>query len=509
MGLKSARVKLQRSLRAQAATMLPPIPPEIWRYVAQFLPTATLLTLFSVNRVFLDIAREARYRAVCFDAYKTAKPLAKQLGNSSFVHTVRIQPWLIRAKEYRPPSGWRILYSCVSASAHNEDKYESQMQLVRRVQKQTRLLADTIRGFPNLHHYHIDWDEGPVQDEFLVAVLDALIPTIGRNLYSLNLKIPLRHMLALPNLSQYLPRLETLSLTIHTGSHDAQDVAQRMEGLVFFLNCLLRNLSSLTLNTTPTSMYLDLGVLFAHLAHGRRLKAFALCIPFDGGHLPNPKSLRRFLMQHSPTLESLTLETTRAAACPRPSATSNYFWIRDAIKDHHPPFPVLANLSLALRPLRTDLSPLLLSLSGLCSLEQLKLGERPLEFVELWRLLEVLSQAPKLRKLNVRVRWLSPEIVDALAACLPQLEVLQLDFAEIIHCEPGSSVTSTLSQDSRPTELALFCAALKSRCYPHWSLTRLAVPESQREPIRWLNVLERVFVECIPALGRFEELLVV
>ncbi|KAJ7066488.1 hypothetical protein C8F01DRAFT_1248497 [Mycena amicta] len=484
--------------------MLSQIPADIWRCIAEFIPVPVLATLCSVNRVFLDIAREARYRAISFDAYNSAKPLIKHIKDSSLVHSVRIQPWLVCAKECRPPAAWKMLYSCVFS--RHQETFET--QIARRLHKQTRMLADTIRALPNLHSYHLDWDEGPVQGEFLSALLDVLIPSIGCNLYALNLKVPFQHIQSLPCLARYLPHLQSLSLTIHTGSHNVHDVAQRMEALVFFLNFLLRNLRSLALYTTPTSIYLNLGVLFAHLGHGRRLTSFTLCIPFDGGHLPDPKSLRRFLIQHRETLDSLTLGTTRAAASA--NATSNYLWIRDSLKNH-PPFPALTHLSLALRPLRTDISPLLKSLSGMHLLQRLRLGERPLEFVDLLRLLEVLDQAPALRALSIRLRWLSPETVDALAASLPHLEVLHLHFAEVIHSEPSSSVTSTLSQDSygssRVNELALFCQALKDKTYPHWRLARLAMPESPRQPIRWLDTLERVFVECVPGLKSFEELL--
>jgi hypothetical protein len=53
------------------------IPADIWRYVAGFLPVTVLLTLFSVNRTFLQIATETRYRAISFTSYKSGKPLMK------------------------------------------------------------------------------------------------------------------------------------------------------------------------------------------------------------------------------------------------------------------------------------------------------------------------------------------------------------------------------------------------------------------------------------------------
>ncbi|KAF7308896.1 hypothetical protein MKEN_01090000 [Mycena kentingensis (nom. inval.)] len=488
--------------------MLPHIPFEIWRAVALFIPEQVLATLYTVNKVFLAVCRERRYTVVNVDAYKSAKPLLNYIKASPLVHTVHVRPWLVRAKDFRPPSALKLLYSCISP----QDDETVEAQIVRRVRKQTRRLCDSIRHLPNVHTYHIDWDEGPVQAEFISALLDAVLPSIGPNLHTLVLKIPFRHMLSLPSLAQYLPQLQTLSLTIHTGSHNAFEISERMEGVIVFLNCLLRHLSSLALFTTPTSTFLDLGVLFAHLGHGRRLKSFALCIPFDGGHLPEPHSLRRFLAQHSQTLDTLKLETTRAAVRPNLAATSNYLWIRDSLRNRST-FASLTHVSLALRPLRTDLTPLFTFLSGLRLLQQLRLSERPLEFIEIVRLLEALENAAALRALSMRVRWLSPELVDALAATLPQITVLHLDFPEVIHSEPSSSVTSTLSNESRGTnranELALFCAAFQGVVYRDWQLSQIAVPENQstREPIPWLDDLERVFVECVPGLTRFEELL--
>jgi hypothetical protein len=42
--------------------------------------------------------------------------------------------------------------------------------------------------------------------------------------------------------------------------------------------------------------------------------------------------------------------------------------------------------------------------------------------------------------------------------------------------------------------------------YANWNLARLAVPESPRGQMRWLDALERAFVGCIPALTTFGEL---
>lgn len=59
--------------------MHPDVPSDIWRYIAGFIPAAVLLTLYSVNRTFLEIATETRYQAISLVAYETAKPLIKHV----------------------------------------------------------------------------------------------------------------------------------------------------------------------------------------------------------------------------------------------------------------------------------------------------------------------------------------------------------------------------------------------------------------------------------------------
>ncbi len=59
----------------------------------------------------------------------------------------------------------------------------------------------------------------------------------------------------------------------------------------------------------------------------------------------------------------------------------------------------------------------------------------------------------------MRLRWLSPEIVDLIAAGLPALTALDLNFAEVVHQEPSSDASSVDSVDSnglsRESELAV------------------------------------------------------
>ncbi|KAJ7126708.1 hypothetical protein C8R44DRAFT_779328 [Mycena epipterygia] len=488
------------------------IPYDIWRHIAGFLPVAVLLTkLYLVNRAFLDLALETRYQAITFAAYETARPLIKHVKNSKVVHSVQVQPWIVLAKDPKPRSSWSSLIRKVlnALPTHKFDE-DVEARVPRRLRKQIQRVTTTINGLPNLNKYHIDWDEGPVQKEFFSALLHSVIPVVGRGLCSLSLKVPLPYMHTLPSLAQHLRNLEHLAITLHTGPCTALDISRSLEGLVVFINALLHKLHSFSLHTTPTSTYLDLGSLFGHLGHGRHLSSFTLCIPLDGGHLADPAPLQQFLSRHHSTLESLTLSTTRAAAHTTPGASEAQFWIRETLKNN--PLPALSHLSLDLRPLRTELGPLRRSLAQMGpQLSVLRLLERPLEYRELAQILDVLADTQLLRVLALRIRWLSPEVIDLLAARLPALSTLELSFTEVVHQEPTSDASSTHSAEfeydlSRGSELTLFCQALERKKYSDWNLTRLAVPESPRGQIRWLDVIERAIVGCIPGLTSFGEL---
>ncbi|KAJ7716148.1 hypothetical protein B0H16DRAFT_461545 [Mycena metata] len=484
----------------------------IWRCVVAYLPLVDLLSLCAVNRAFFAvfgvIRAERQFQSLHFAKYEN--PLMKYVRESTLVSEVRVQPWDVQPKpksKYKSPS-W--LTNLPHTHVYDVSEWEEDDEITRRVKKQTLRVADTIKGFANLHTYHIDWDEGPYHPKFFPALLHLIIPAVGQRLSTLTLKIPLQYMPSLPHLARSLTQLENLALTIHTGAHITSYISDKMEGLVVFMNSLIRELRSLTISTTPTSTYLDLEPLFRHLGRGRRLTAFTLCIPFDGGHLADPTSLRRFIINHCYTLESLTLGTTRPTIRPVASARASKtkFWIRDTMKNH-PHFPALSRLSLGLRPLRTDLTPLLQGLRAKrAQLRVLKLSERPLEHAELVRVLEALDYPPHLCVLSLRLRCLSPEAVDTLAAGLPALSALELTFAEVVHQEAASDTSSTVSQDSyglsRESELTLFCQKMEGKFYPHWSLARLAIPEGPQ--VRWLDAMERLFIRCIPTLQSFEEL---
>ncbi|KAJ7625505.1 hypothetical protein FB45DRAFT_67418 [Roridomyces roridus] len=485
-------------------------PNEIWAYIATLLPVACLLRLSLVNSTLHGIARRTWYKSVKFDSYKDAKQIIKQLKDSKEVQAVHIQPWVVLAKTRCSSwsSKWRFLNACISPTLAFDETEDA--QILRRLQKQTQRIANAIKAFPHLHEYHIDWDEKPIHYAALTSLVGSVIPHIGHKLSCLSLKVPLEYMHSLPALARHLPNLDSLAVTIHTGAYIPSYICQTIEGLVFFINIVLRHLRSLSIATTWTSTHLVLGPFFEHLGHGPRLKSFSLCLPYDGGHLDsNPGPLREFLAAHRLTLESLSLgTTTRATFHPTPSTPTARFWIRETLKDHVS-FPALSRLSLSLRPLRTELGPLTRCLTKLQSqLRALKLSDRALECSELTSLLVVLGNAPLLSELSLRVQCLSPDIVDLLAMHLPNLRVLHMNFTEIIHQEPASS-ESSLSHDShslpRESELAMFCDVLRGKQYPEWGLACIAIRENPRGP-SWFEALQRAFFSCIPGLTSFEEL---
>ncbi|KAJ7252489.1 hypothetical protein C8J57DRAFT_1350172 [Mycena rebaudengoi] len=482
-------------------------PPEIWRLIAAFLSFEVLLNFCCVNRTFLQIVRETRYQAINFVAYDTVKRLIKHLKarDSELVLSVRVRPWVVADKA--PKRTWKFLNACVSAEYANE-KLAAQTQ--RRVRKQILRVTEAIRTLPKLHTFKIDWDEGPPNLKFFTALLEC-IPSIARSLSTLTLKVPWRYMLYLPHL--HLPNLDSLALTIHTGALGPSEIADQYEGLGLFIRSLLwHHLRSLSIHTTPTSTHLDLGPIFSTLvmkgkANPSRLHAFTLRIPFDGGHLPDVEPLRRFLYSHCLTLDSLTLGTTRAAAHAAPGSDGAIFWIRRTL-ENHPPMPELSRLVLGLRPLRTDIAPLVSCLSRLRpQLSVLALTERPLEYAELVRVLDALADAPQLRALSLRIRSLTPEVIDLLAARLPALRALGLNFTEVLHGEPArDGISNDVYGLPKPAERMLFFQALQGRKYMGWQLTRLAIPDSPRGQLRWLDEMERAFVGCVPALTCFEEI---
>ncbi|KAJ7251416.1 hypothetical protein C8J57DRAFT_674517 [Mycena rebaudengoi] len=488
-------------------------PPEIWRLIAAFLSFEVLLNFCCVNRTFLQIVRETRYQAINFVAYDTVKPLIKHLKakDSELVLSVRVRPWMVVAKAPKScswsSSTWKFLSACVSAD-YADEQLAAQTQ--RRMRKQILRVTEAIRTLPKLHTFHIDWDEGAANLKFFSALLESIVPSIARSLSTLTLKVPWRYMLYLPHL--HLPNLESLALTIHTGALGPSEIADQYEGLGLFIRSLLwHHLRSLSIHTTPTSTHLDLGPIFSTLVKGKanpnRLHAFTLCIPFDGGHLPDVEPLRLFLYSHCLTLNSLTLGTTRAAVHAAPGGSGAKFWIQRTL-ENHPPMPELSRLVLGLRPLKTDLARLYYFLSRLRpQLNVLALTERPLEYAELARVLDALADAPQLRALSLRICWLTPEVVDLLAERLPALRSLDLKFTEVLHGEPAKDdISNDVYGLSKPGEQMLFFQALQGRKYLGWQLTRLAIPDSPRGQVTWLDEMERAFVGCVPALTCFEEI---
>lgn len=346
----------------------------------------------------------------------------------------------------KSPGGWtsRLWTALCTFSDPEYPLRQAKDRIKNRLVKQTRLLTDTLGALPNVYEYTLEWNgNSGYHPEFYRAFLKPLLTgtVLSKSLQKLSIQVPPEMLNDIINVT--LPRLQELECHFITGDLSIRKVLEMVQPLIVFINNLDRSLRSLTLLSTHVSQNLDFTCVFHRLGYFPRLKSFALSIPFDGGHLSEPRRLREFLCKHAQTLEHIRLGAHRATvhAIPLDPQLQSSLWIRNTLAHITVPMTALRTLHIALRPLRGDLTQLNTSLRTLAhQLESLTLTDRPLTYREVRGILDAFEHVSrdgrlKLVNLSIWVQHLSPQLIDLLAERLPKLRTLELGFKEISHQE--------------------------------------------------------------------------
>ncbi|KAF8154767.1 hypothetical protein B0H34DRAFT_717780 [Crassisporium funariophilum] len=341
----------------------------------------------------------------------------------------------------------------------------------------------------NIREYHIDWDETrPYHPEHYQAFLTPVLEKWTDLLVKLTIKVPPQILKSLAKV--HLRKLEILEYHFSTGMMAFKDIDDAHDGFLVFVNNLRDSLQAISFSSTHTSQNLDMSRIYRLLGTFPKLNSVSLSIPFDGGHLCDPKTLIRFLEKHRSTLKNLNLFTSRCTVHVTPSDPECILWIQHILASVHTPFPQFRGLGIALRPLRAPLDALYRFLSMHSStLHSLILTDRKLGCHELWK---TVSETVDLRHLRLKLDGLCPELLFDLASSLPGLQSLRIECSKLhVHSRSRTRIWEDDKKNFREEMIRN-----KPRV-ERWGLQLMAIGPAEFHLAR---DLERALVECMPNL---------
>ncbi|KAG6861180.1 hypothetical protein C0995_002987 [Termitomyces sp. Mi166 len=370
-----------------------------------------------------------------------------------------------------------------------------------------RRVTDAISAMPNLYRYSVGWkDDRPHHSEFYHAFLSPVLSRIKGNLCSLSLNVPPDILHTMSSID--LPHLESLRVDLCTKKKSGEEIDRIFDSFVVFINNLFRSLESLSISSRVPSPSLKLNLLFRMLGTFPRLRSFSLSIPFDGVHLSSPDEIVKFLNKHRHTLKHLRLSTSRCSPVVHsPVDPESKFWIPNTLTHLDTPYPYLYDLHIAIRPIRTDLTPLM-KFFELHALESLTLTERALTYIEVKDILNALGadeDSHGLKQIRLRLERLSPAVLELFATRIPRLALLELTFGEIV-ATAAHRGHAGYPAHSRHDEFRLFVDKIRAKraLYASWRLVTLKLRQESSNGC--VEDLLKVFVDCIPAVQNYVDL---
>ncbi|KAF4598636.1 hypothetical protein EYR38_007042 [Pleurotus pulmonarius] len=472
--------------------MMPILPPEIWHYIASFIPDRQLSKLYSVNRIFLELALAAKYGTIDVDPSTIMPPLERLQISLEFIKYII---WLAVNRQSRASFISRIFTKLGIKSA--QDPY------LRSVQKTLLAIIPLLK---NIREYSIFWDP-QIYDEPIGGTRktnrDAPGTWIGDALARTFRQIPLLLAPTLQNLSSLEIAIVSGYWTFTTGEWNRKSLAS----LLSLVNGLAPTLEELSI--APPAPY-DLKPFFEGLGRRERSSNFGMaanCLiftghfphlrhlsvrePIDGIHMSDIAIFQKFIDSHRGTLKGLTL----GADTHSNFGYSETSWVPRLFQPISP-IP-LTSLHLGLLYHTDALKPVFEQITRFCvCLRSLKVTGAMMNYDELSLLATALSAGFATTPIPLHELWicitdLDKPVIDLLAAQFPLLKKLSIRI-------------SALGMKARS---GMFISSLKGIQYTEWKVTDISVridTPLRSCPSRKLeHAIMEVLALAIPSIKRF------
>ncbi|KAF9458167.1 hypothetical protein BDZ94DRAFT_144589 [Collybia nuda] len=440
-------------------------PFEIWLHISRFIPSYELQGLFCVNHALFNIAMDKRFKLLRFrrrkDIITNITLLQKYKFHSQRVRRLEIWPQIISKIIYdKPISGWKIFHNVITRRITEQPSATTQA---------IAAMINVISEMTDLTDYvHRCWDCNDLPDLATFSpVVKAGWAAFGHNLQVLILNVALEGYPYIFSPSLTFPHLEFLGINISQAYRTTDCSVIINDLLVPFINNHRISLQSFEVSSYD---YLDLNVLFSGLHQLSNLKKVKIDYRFTSLEQTETAGLHHFLHIHSPSLQELDLHFRPANDIHIGNPLPCRWFQQDFLRVQ---LPNLQSLDLGMEYFAADLHRTAGYLKQYQnSLTYLSLRSVAFTLSELSTLLDVFSGTECLRKLDVNVFHLSPELLDLLEGKVPSLYHLELGFDRFSSALELAYFPVILESFK---QLSLFCEALHTHKYLDWKLRHLHI----------------------------------
>ncbi|PPQ69191.1 hypothetical protein CVT25_006969 [Psilocybe cyanescens] len=470
------------------------MPPDIWLYVADFIPDKVIYQLRCVNPVFLELAMNIRWREAAKRSKENLGSTLVRLNSSYFTDfepkfLIPRDPFI--AKRVRaltihltsPDSSENGLILAPSTQ-HNLKYTKHEIS-----KKQTTLytksglrssdtsgsilnsILHTCSGLTNLRKFTLDFSNVSPASCSQVGVglfYRSLWPLFRKKLRQLFLKGTMQSYYAVLGSRPAFPYLKELGVDLITNPKCVEAEytkgASLMDTLLPFLNRVNSRLEVLRLRSQPChSKPIDLSQLFVQMPSFPSLRTLDIRMPFNQS-LHDPSGLKDLLHRNSQTLEDLCLRLNPAGfSLPWALEDQLVPWLSDCLTDPQALscirvldiYPTGGNCDIVLGYIKRASK----------SLREIIIRDRYFEPDEVELIIDAASDCPNLISLHLNIWELNINLTDQLFMKLPRLASLRL-----------STVDSFI--DGYPR---VFVESLKQRYYVGWKLKDISICYGERE----------------------------
>ncbi|KAF8063322.1 hypothetical protein FPV67DRAFT_1672353 [Lyophyllum atratum] len=469
-----------------SATKMSDLPVELWLHILSFLPRHYKRRAMGTNRTLYEIAMNDIYREVRLIS-EHDRPVFSQLRLPSISQRVR--------HVYIRPA---FFPSVKEADSQSESTYSSRRlrSMIPIIPRSTpddilKTAGSALACCPAVQEVTIILHDLSPLPSF-TPFLKTLWGSVGSRLQKLTVNVTHAKLPIIlnPAAARELKSLTALEIHLAPSRFRVPLNALVADTLLPFTTALRGTLVSLTIVPSSLADLADYFKGLGYFPHLRKLNP-GTSIPWNEGGVVESSSLTAFLAAHQDILDELSVKWESTGPRQPPFGPR----ARDAFPKFR--FSALRTLNVC-ASFDPDSFPSILpaqalhatmDLSYLTRLESLSIPDVPLMYEAVESLVSILAQS-QLRRLQLSVDVISPQLMDTLATKAPGLQELDLTYLSY-----GSHVIVSLSE-----VYSRFAKQMESRRYPHWKIgyLRLAAHSAYCGEAHYDRPCMKLIAECLP-----------
>ncbi|KAF8157053.1 hypothetical protein B0H34DRAFT_483886 [Crassisporium funariophilum] len=481
------------------------LPPELWCYIAQYIPLATLKGLYAVNQTLYRLAMNERSRLFKLDKIdhllvhkleRLREPEVAQRVQSIHVVPFVIEKWIetaraLDAPRLSPSLAVQLKFFLHAVTGLRAGFLRDETDMSAQI---TEGFASAIPGLVNVRKFYLQWDsnchDSPPHTE---RVWESLF----HNLHELRIAVTPQNVVAMFPLQATLPYLQILQVRIDCRD-SLRHIATSLSLLSCFVNLFQSTLESLDVECYPAQ---DLSSFYGCLGSFSHLSSVGLDVSklTDSFDIHILLQCAMFLQRQSNTLQHLSLSTSSQ---PDRLVAGNL-----QVNLSNVTLPRLRSLSVA-----DDLIAFswMQSFDFLkkhaCSLMTLTING-PLAPWELPPLLDALhhqNQLFSLTNLSIAIHQLNSNVLDQISKTMCRLERLSLKIREV-SCDSAPAIVpwQFFPQSSVSAEHPFVHELRLNESLKEWNLIDITIKRRSCCGELMLWGLMALCAECIPSISSF------